>query len=177
MERSAVRGDLEAVAALTEAAEATMDTTPTTAGHFLRAAIRLLPDAESATPQRLILLGRLAHALGATGDLRQARETMHEVLRLLPAELTLIRAQTARACATVEQILGRYTEARAMLHREWQRVEGVDAHSAAVLLVALVAGESVEREHGQAGWPRRSPPRGKSGIRCCWRRRCRPRRS
>ncbi|MFD9479536.1 AAA family ATPase [Streptomyces nojiriensis] len=149
VERSAVRGDLEAVAALTDAAEATMHTTPATAGHFLRAAIRLLPDAESATPQRLILLGRLAHVLGATGDLRQARETMHEVLRLLPAELTQIRAQTVRACATVEQILGRYTEARAMLHSEWKRVEGVDAHAAAVLLVALVAGESVEREHGQ----------------------------
>ncbi|MEV0415514.1 hypothetical protein AB0I68_33265 [Streptomyces sp. NPDC050448] len=74
---------------------------------------------------------------------------MHEVLRLLPAELTQIRAQTARACATVEQILGRYAEARAMLHSEWKRAEGVDAHSAAVLLVALVAGESVEREHGQ----------------------------
>ncbi|NEC88004.1 AAA family ATPase [Streptomyces sp. SID12501] len=149
VERSAVRGDLDAVAALTEAAEATMHTTPMTAGHFLRAAIRLLPDSETATPQRLILLGRLAQALGATGDLRQARETMYEVLRLLPAELTQIRAQTARACATVEQILGHYTEARAMLHSEWKRVEGVDARSAAVLLVALVAGESVEREHGQ----------------------------
>jgi DNA-binding CsgD family transcriptional regulator/tetratricopeptide (TPR) repeat protein len=148
VERSAVRGDLEAVTALAEAAEATMHTTPATAGHFLRAAIRLLPDAESAAPQRLVLLGRLAQALGATGDLWQARETLHEVLRLLPAELAGVRAQTARFCATVERLLGRYPEARAMLHSEWRRVEGIDAHAAAVLLVALLVGECVERERG-----------------------------
>ncbi|MEU0879188.1 LuxR family transcriptional regulator [Lentzea sp. NPDC005914] len=146
VERSAARGDLDAVAVLGEAAEATMHSTPATAAHFLRAAIRLLPDAESATPQRLLLLGRLAQALGATGDLRQASETMHEVLRLLPVELTAARARTVRACATVERLLGRYTEATAMLRGEWRRIADTDAHSAAVLQVALLAGRSVERE-------------------------------
>ncbi|MEV6240933.1 AAA family ATPase [Lentzea sp. NPDC051838] len=146
VERSAARGDLDAVAVLGEAAEATMHSTPATAAHFLRAAIRLLPDAESATPQRLLLLGRLAQALGATGDLRQASETMHEVLRLLPVELTAARAQTVRLCATVERLLGRYPEATAMLRTEWRRIADTDAHSAAVLQVALLAGRSVERE-------------------------------
>ena len=125
-----------------------MHTTPTTAGHFLRAAIRLLPDSESATPQRLILLGRLAHTLGATGDLRQARETMHEVLRLLPAELTQIRAQTARACATVEQISGA-TPRPGRCCTASGNASKVSTPTRRPSLVALVAGESVEREHGQ----------------------------
>jgi DNA-binding NarL/FixJ family response regulator len=146
VERSAVRGDLAAVVALTEAAEATMHTTPATAGHFLRAALRLLPDSVSAMPHRLLLLGRLAQALGAAGELWPARETLHEVLRLLPAELTQVRAQTVRFCVTVERLLGRYTEARAMLEREWRRVAGTDAYSAATLRVALAVGECVERE-------------------------------
>ncbi|MEV6596337.1 AAA family ATPase [Actinoplanes sp. NPDC051346] len=145
VERSAVVGDLDAVAALAEAAETTLHASPSTAGHFLRAALRLLPDAEPTTPQRLYLLGRLAQAMGATGDLRGARETLHEVLRLLPVELTELRTETVRFCATVERLLGRYIEANAMLHSEWRQTAESDPHAAAALLVALAAGAALER--------------------------------
>ncbi|WP_084556174.1 helix-turn-helix transcriptional regulator [Couchioplanes caeruleus] len=148
VERSAVDGDLEAVAVLAEAAEATLHTTPSDAGHFLRAALRLLPDAGPTTPQRLYLLGRLAKARAATGDLRGARMTLHEVLRLLPAQLTSLRAETVRFCATVERLLGRHIEARAMLEGEWRRTADDDPHAAAGLVVALAAGEVVERGAG-----------------------------
>ncbi|MFI7601326.1 AAA family ATPase [Actinoplanes sp. NPDC049681] len=148
VERSAVGGDLEAVAVLAEAAEATLHTTPSDAGHFLRAALRLLPETEPTTPQRLFLLGRLAQAVAATGDLRGARAALHEVLRLLPADLTSLRAETVRLCATLERLLGRHIEARALLQTEWQRTTGKDPHAAAGLVVALAAGEVVERDAG-----------------------------
>src|SRR5262249_25434913 len=56
VERSAVPGDLEAVAVLTEAAATTMNTTPATAAHFLTAALTLLPPGASGPSPRLHLL-------------------------------------------------------------------------------------------------------------------------
>ena len=55
------------------------------------------------------LLGPLALAQGAAGRLEQARDTLDEVLRLLPPEPTAQRVQLSAAAATSEAMLGRTT--------------------------------------------------------------------
>jgi DNA-binding NarL/FixJ family response regulator len=108
-------GDPDALAVLVEAAMATVHAAPATAAHWARAALRLLPDEEDLAFARLGMLGLLARALGVTGHLAESRDVLHQVLALLPAELAEQRAQTLTFAATIEQLLGRHAEARALL--------------------------------------------------------------
>ena len=115
VEQYAVQGDLDAVAVLTEAGQATKDTAPATAARWYEAGLRLLPEGDAG--QRAGLLGPLALAQVAAGQIDAARDALDEVLRLLPAEPTTLRAQLVAATATVEILLGRSTEATARLTR------------------------------------------------------------
>jgi len=108
-------GDPDALAVLVEAAMATVHAAPATAAHWARAALRLLPDEEDMAFARLGMLGLLARALGVTGRLAESRDVLHQVLALLPPELAEQRAQTLTFTATIEQLLGRHAEARALL--------------------------------------------------------------
>lgn len=116
VERSAQPGDEAAIAVLIEAAVATMSTTPASTAHWVGVALELLD--ESATDQRLMLLGLRAKALGVTGQLGRSRDVLHEVLRLMPAEPAEPRAQVAGFCAMIERLLGEHTGAQALLQCE-----------------------------------------------------------
>lgn len=155
VERSAVPGDQEAVAVLTEAAAATMNTTPATAAHFLTGALGLLPAGAHDPAQRLYLLGMLARALGLTGDLRRSREVLHEVLRELPPDPTELRIQTVSFCALVESLLGARTEARALLRRELAGTADADPRTVALLTVTVAISDVMDSDVTRGpGWGR-----------------------
>jgi DNA-binding CsgD family transcriptional regulator len=141
VERSASRGDLEAANLLTEAAAATTHTAPAPAARLAAAALRLLPNDVSSTPQRLVLLGLRARALGVTGRLHESREALHEVLQLIPPELAEERARTASFCATIEHLLGRHVEGRALLQYELSTIGEHDGGAAAILVLGLLSGQ------------------------------------
>lgn len=143
VERSAAPGDLAAAGILAEAASTTMHTAPATAAHLAGAALRLLPHDPASMPQRLGLLGLRARALGVTGRLHDSHETLHEVLRLLPAEYATERARTASFCATIEHLLGRHAEARALLRGELAAVGDRDSTAAAILMLGMLSGQMV----------------------------------
>ena len=82
MERFARQGDDAAVELLAAAGFAAADTAPATAARRFAAALRLLP--HDAAERRAALLGPLALAQGAAGRLVEARDTLDEVLALLP---------------------------------------------------------------------------------------------
>ena len=115
VERSAHAGDDEAVALLTAAANEVSARAPATAAEWLQAALRLLPTDDAAAGRRLELLVPLATAQGASGRLVDARDTLVELLGLLPGDLGQLRAQVTAFVARIEHPLGRHGEARALL--------------------------------------------------------------
>ena len=143
VERSALPGDGPAVGVLAEAAQATMHTAPATAADLLRAALRLLPHDASAAPERLRLQGMRARALGVTGRLQESRDALHEVIRLLPAGYAAERAQAVSFCAMVERVLGRHSEARALLEHELASLPDPHSRAATVLTLELLSGRLV----------------------------------
>ncbi|GAA2977232.1 helix-turn-helix transcriptional regulator [Actinokineospora diospyrosa] len=121
--RAATYGDAEAARTLASAAEVVLDSAPATAAAWVDRAIQLLPHG---TGHRLTpLLGR---ALGLGGNLVRARDVLHQAL----ADETP-GPEVVRACARTERLLGRYTEAEALLARA--RTPGVAAERAAVAVL------------------------------------------
>ena len=105
--RSAHVGDLEAVAVLAAAAQATGESSPAAAAHWFAAALRLVPDAEHAT--RAGLLAREARALVGSGRLAEARTALLEASSLAPSLDLVI------GIARVESHLGLHADARRRL--------------------------------------------------------------
>ena len=137
VEHAARRGDLEAAAVLREASRAIVHRVPSSAAGWLRAALRLLPDAEQYDADRRELLVELASALRGSGDLGGAREALRDALDLLPAEDVAGRALLDAACATVESWLGRSDDARRRLRRAREAVGDARTPEAVLLDVRL----------------------------------------
>ncbi|HEU4426934.1 MAG TPA: AAA family ATPase, partial [Pilimelia sp.] len=146
VERSARPGDPQAIAVLYEAATATMHSTPATAAHWLRAALRLLPDDPAAMPVRLALTGMLAKALGVVGRLEESRDVLQEILRLIPRDPSDQRAKYVAFAALIERLLGRPAEARAILVNELSGLDDQDGPAALTLKVGLATGVVMRAE-------------------------------
>ncbi|HEY6798095.1 MAG TPA: AAA family ATPase [Kineosporiaceae bacterium] len=140
LERSAARGDDEAVAVLRQAAESSLHQAPASAAHWLRTALHLTRDDPATIRSRVDLLLLQARALGLTGQFQDSRATLDELRRLLPLELTEQRAQIAATCAMMERNLGRHAEARAQLLAELQALPDMHGRAALVLQLGLADG-------------------------------------
>lgn len=147
VERSAARGDEQAVEILQAAATAALHSSPAAAANWLGAALHLLPDDLRSMPARLHLLGVRAQAQAMGGGLRESRDTLHELLHLLPPVAVDMRAQLVAICAGIERLLRRPHEAAALVRAELNRLPDHDGEAAATLLVAMAAG------HHQGGYP------------------------
>jgi ATP/maltotriose-dependent transcriptional regulator MalT len=148
VEPAGVPGDLEAVMVLQRAAAANTHA-PLTSAHWLRAALRLLPDNAQHVPRRVALLVRLAEALGRAGQLRVSRDVMHEALRLLPRQATIRRARAVAFCVLIERLLCRRAEADAMLRAELETMP-TDNHAVrASLLFELACSELAGGQHAR----------------------------
>jgi DNA-binding NarL/FixJ family response regulator len=132
-------GDSQAVDLLVAAAHENLHGAPAAAAHWLQAALCLVPDEPESVIQRLTLLGMLGRALGVTGQLREARDVVHEVLRLLPASEAALRAQTTGLAAALERLLGNHVEARAMLLAELAAVAEPNSAPAAILQLGMAS--------------------------------------
>ena len=118
VERSAEVGDEDAIAVLAEAGHAAAGRAPATAARWFQAALRLLPTAADNDGRRLELLVPLATALGAGGELNEARDALDEVLALLPPGLPEIRARLTTLRAHVDNLRGNHGAAHALLVKE-----------------------------------------------------------
>lgn len=135
--RSASFGDLASVGVLAEAAASVEARAPATAAHWLRNALRLLPDIPSTAPTRLNLLMSLGAAQVFSGQLREGRDTAREVLALLPDHDHARRAAASRMCATTERMLGFPEAAKALLLAEIRKLPDRHAGEAAPLYLRL----------------------------------------
>ncbi|MGH3898845.1 MAG: LuxR C-terminal-related transcriptional regulator, partial [Pseudonocardiaceae bacterium] len=108
--------------------------------HWLEVALRLLPESESTLEIRLRSLSLRAKALGVTGRLAESRDLMHELLALLPAQPSEVRAQVAGFCALMDRLLGQHAEARALLLRELDGLIDSDTVATAIVKLELASG-------------------------------------
>ncbi|MEU1472908.1 AAA family ATPase [Streptomyces sp. NPDC005761] len=120
IERSVTAWDPRAVAILTQAAEQTASTAPTSCAHWLQVALRLLPDTAEHEAERRDLMLRRARALGVAGGLRQSRDLLHQIIGTASPD-GRHRTSVVVLCALMERHLGRYPEALALLRRELNR--------------------------------------------------------
>lgn len=142
--RAARPGDEDAVTLLLEAAETTLPGSPATAAEWLSAALHLLPAGGSATSRKVQLLLRLANALSLSGQLEASRDVLAEAVSLVPPGSRRLRARVVTAQATLERLLGRYPQARALLHGELESVAQLDAADAADLLFELAGSAQIQ---------------------------------
>ncbi|MFI6516809.1 AAA family ATPase [Spirillospora sp. NPDC050679] len=152
VERSGRVGDRDAVATLVEAARAFAGQAPATAAHWLKAALRLMPETgdgaltggsspgdAGAPPSRLELMLELAQVQSVGGHLAEGRETARSLLKLLPADAYEHRGRAARFAALMERQLDRPNEARALLLDELRRMPDPRSSAAVPLRMRLIA--------------------------------------
>ncbi|HEX6024038.1 MAG TPA: AAA family ATPase, partial [Solirubrobacter sp.] len=134
VERSAQRGDEQALTTLIQAAEATAKRSPATAAHWYTAALHLLPEDDE---RRAGLLVGQAAALGGAGKLTEACDVLAEVLAALPPDAHELRARAVTYIARLQHPLGRHGEARALLLRTL--AEARTSRAAALLRLELAS--------------------------------------
>jgi DNA-binding CsgD family transcriptional regulator/tetratricopeptide (TPR) repeat protein len=105
VEQSARFGDMDAVEVLGRAAEAAISTAPASATRWLSTALTLLP-ASASVRRRIALLGHLANAHAAQGDLTSGLAALHRSLAIVPADDDRALANVAIACSEGERLLG-----------------------------------------------------------------------
>jgi DNA-binding CsgD family transcriptional regulator len=139
VERSALAGDERAIALLAEAGHDTAQRAPEVAAHWFGAALRLLDDSADADARRLELLVPMATALGAAGRLRESRDALREVLRVLPPDLAPVRVQVIPFIAMIEHLLGDHEAAHTLLLGALHEQTDPTSKEAAVLQFELAA--------------------------------------
>ena len=110
VERFARAGDEDALAVLVEAANAATASSPASAAHWHRAALRLLPHGD--TGRRAALLEALALALTPAGRLQESRDALAEAMALAPAGA---RPRLVVAAVEADTLLGEYERAQQTL--------------------------------------------------------------
>ncbi|SMD24701.1 Predicted ATPase [Kibdelosporangium aridum] len=144
VEHAALPGNDKAIAVLVATAEAVAGRAPADAAHWLSVALRLLPDEGEGDIRRLELTMDMARFLGISGQLWEARDVLHEVLRLLPRTAADRRVRAVSFCARLEQFLGRHAEASALLLAELRGLPRLEDGAATTLQLGL-AEQSIYR--------------------------------
>ena len=135
VENSARHGDMDAVDVLGRAAESVLARAPVSAIRWLTTALSLVP-ASQPPRRRIRLLGLLASAHAAVGDLERGLATLHHSLSIVPSDDTKAFATVAIAVAEGERLLGRPDVAATALRDAYERIPDRDSPEAARLAIA-----------------------------------------
>ncbi|MEV4613064.1 AAA family ATPase [Kitasatospora sp. NPDC049258] len=137
---SAQHGDRAAAEVLVRAARAEDPPSSELTVHFLRAALRLVPDGTEATGD---LRFELARALGRAGRLAESRELLQPLLARRGSLSSEFRTGLVEFSATVGRLLGRLQEAAALVESELECFDDIDAPAAVPLRIELACIELV----------------------------------
>jgi DNA-binding CsgD family transcriptional regulator len=139
VERAARFGDRDAVDTLFAAAEQTVSRSPVTAAHWLRAALRLLPEDTATTSRRHELGAALANALALAGELAESRAVLGDLLGSLHGAPAAARTPAVVLTAMVDRLLGFHERARALLAEELAGLGDRDRRAAVTIELELAA--------------------------------------
>jgi DNA-binding NarL/FixJ family response regulator/tetratricopeptide (TPR) repeat protein len=156
VELSARHGDASAVAVLREAGEAAAKRAPATAARWFESALRLIAD-DAPIEERLELLLARTGSLVATGHFAESHAALLESIRLVPEDALALRVQLIAGCAGVENLLGRYVQARTRLESTLAGLDDPDSPEAVSLMIELaVAGLFQAEYEAMARWADRA---------------------
>lgn len=157
VEQFARVADFDAIALLSQAGSAAAQRAPGCAARWFAVALRLLPDEGVQPQQRIELLVALAMSQAATGHLEDSRSTLLQLLELLPAEPTELRVKLTGACATVEHLLGRHSDAHDRLHRAVAQLSDFASPEAVGLMIEVAIDGFYNAEYAQMrAWSERA---------------------
>jgi DNA-binding CsgD family transcriptional regulator len=133
-------GDAEGAELLAAAAVQCLETAPTTAARWLRAALGALPDGAEESGRRDGLRLALAKALTVSGKLDEARAILHELVTVENEH----RYGALELLASAERVLGLLPEVRALLGAALEHAVGESSEARAPLLVELAANDMLQ---------------------------------
>ena len=131
-------GDMGAIEVLGRAAESVIAQAPVSAARWLTTALSLLP-ASAPAPRRIRLLGHLANAHAAVGDLANGLVALRHSLSIVPPDQYSALANVAIACANGERLLGQPDLAADTLRAAYERIPDRNSAEVARLAVARSA--------------------------------------
>lgn len=137
-EHSARHGDLAAVDELSRAAASVIASAPASAMGWLTTALSLLPAAEPPR-RRIVLLGQLANAHAAVGDLASGLGALRHSLAIVPADDARALTDVSIACSDGERLLGHADRAAITLRDAYDRIPDRNSREAARLAIARSA--------------------------------------
>jgi DNA-binding CsgD family transcriptional regulator/tetratricopeptide (TPR) repeat protein len=158
VERSARQGDAAAVAVMREAGEEAARLAPESAGRWLGAALRLLPET-APVEERVELLRDRARAQAASGHFIDSHATLLEAVALVLVHdcSSVMSTALATACAGVERQLGRYEQAHDRLVTALEGLPERATAESADLLIELTLNEFYRsRYEAMHGWAERA---------------------
>jgi DNA-binding NarL/FixJ family response regulator len=152
VERSARQGDVEAVAVLRGAGEATARLAPESAARWFGGALRLLTH-DAPAEERVDLLLARARALAAAGWFVDSRAALHEAILIVPERSSALFTAVATATARIERFLGLYDDAHAVLERALRRLPTADGPESVELLIEMTLNEFYRSKYAaMRGW-------------------------
>ncbi|MBV9166370.1 MAG: AAA family ATPase [Solirubrobacterales bacterium] len=136
IERSAIAGDEHAIALMIEAARGAALRAPLTAGRWLLAALRLLPE-DADRERRLGLLAEAATALISGGAYDESLAALEEALALVPPDQAASRAGMIARLAYAKRRSGRPFDSRPLLENALEPLAGIDNPASADVRLEL----------------------------------------
>jgi DNA-binding NarL/FixJ family response regulator len=147
VERSARRGDTEAIELLLEAGRASASRAPSAAARWFAAAIRLLPSQD--WKRQVSVRISLASALRSLGEFERCHQTLLDALERLPPDAAVERVDVTTRCAAIEHWMGRHDTAHDRLVRAAAELPHPDTTEAAALQIELAVDGFYERNEEQ----------------------------
>jgi DNA-binding CsgD family transcriptional regulator len=152
VERAGRKGDAASVAVLREAGEAAAHRAPASAAHWFAEALRLLPD-DAPAEERVELLLASAGALATSGHFAEGHAAILKSIELVPEDAVGLRVRLTTACAGIEHLLGRHSDAHNRLVRALESLEDRESAEAAALMIELAVDGVYRMEYDQiTGW-------------------------
>ncbi|MBI4932446.1 MAG: AAA family ATPase [Actinobacteria bacterium] len=138
VEHSARHGDTAAVEVLGRAAASVIASAPASAIRWLTTALSLVP--ASAPPRaRIVLLGHLANAHAAAGDLGSGLEALRRSLSIVPPDDIRALTNVSIAASEGERLLGQPEVAANTLRAAYERIPDRNSPEAARIAIARSA--------------------------------------
>ncbi len=156
VELSARHGDPIAVATLREAGEAAAHRAPASAARWFESALRLISD-DAPPEQRVELLLARASSLAGAGHFAESHAALLESISIVPQDAVALRVRLIAACAGVEHLLGRYTQARGRLEATLAELEKPESPEAVALMIELAVDGLYRTDfHAMTDWADRA---------------------
>jgi DNA-binding NarL/FixJ family response regulator len=139
IERSARVGDAAGAGILAQAGQELMSRSPSSAAHWFKVGLSVIPEREETLQLRLGLMAQHAIASGLAGQIEAGRDEARRFLMLAPPESRELRQLVTIMCVGFDTLLGKHADGRRLLFGELARLPDQLGRQAAELKCELAS--------------------------------------